>query len=125
MTHITDAEAAEVAWAGSDEGEAADLTAWLRFTVAADLQGWHALEKAHAPDVERLGDAVWTQARERVADGEAKLAILGEHGGEHMCSANGRDGNTWSWYRGDCRVMLMLASGYRFRPGYREEEWAP
>ena len=61
--------------------------------------------------------------RNVIADCEAKLAILDEHGSEHMCFENTRDGNTWSWYDGDCRVMRTIAGAYRHRPGYREEDW--
>ena len=61
--------------------------------------------------------------RNVVADCEAKVAVLDEHGGEHMCYENTRDGNTWDWYIGDCRVMRNLASGYKHRPGYREDAW--
>ena len=55
-----------------------------------------------------------------VADCEAKLALLDEHGGEHMCFSNSRDGNTWDWWIGDCRVMTAVASAYRYREGYAE-----
>jgi hypothetical protein len=50
---------------------------------------------------------------------EAHLTLLGDHGGEHMCSAGG---NTWDWWIGDCRVMTTLASAYRYRNGY-EQHW--
>ena len=59
--------------------------------------------------------------RNVVADCEAKLAILDEHGDEHMCFKNSHDGNTWAGYDGDCKIVRLLASGYRHRPGYREE----
>jgi len=55
---------------------------------------------------------------------EAELAILGEHGGEHMCFENSHDGSTWDWWIGDCRVMRLLGAGYRYRAGYRDE-WLP
>jgi len=63
--------------------------------------------------------------RNVVADCEAKLAILNEHGGEHMCYENTRDGNTWAWYIGDCRVIRQMASAYKHKPGYREKDWKP
>jgi len=59
--------------------------------------------------------------RNVVADCEAKLAILDEHGGEHMCFENSHDGNTWDWHLGDCRVMRTLVTAYRHRLGYRPE----
>src|SRR5579859_3037480 len=62
--------------------------------------------------------------RNRVADLEAKLAILDEHGGEHMCFENTRDGNTWAWYDGDCRIVLFLAAGFKYRAGY-QPAWKP
>ena len=63
--------------------------------------------------------------RNAVADCEAKLAMLDEHGGEHMCFKNSPDGNTWDYYWGDCPIMRNLASAYKHRPGYREEDWKP
>ena len=63
--------------------------------------------------------------QDTIARCEAELAILEEHGSEHMCYENTRDGNTWDWHIGDCRVTRNLASGYRHRPGYREEDWKP
>jgi hypothetical protein len=62
--------------------------------------------------------------RNVVADCEAKLAVLDEHGGEHMCFQNVHDGNTWDWYIGDCRIVLFAAACYRHRPGY-QEAWKP
>ena len=63
--------------------------------------------------------------QDTIARCEAELAILDEHGGEHMCFENTHDGNTWSWYIGDCRNMLRLASSYKHWPGYQEEDWKP
>jgi len=59
-----------------------------------------------------------------IADCEAKLTILAEHGGEHMCFKNGHDGNTWDYWIGDCRIMATLASAYRHREGYAQH-WEP
>ncbi len=61
--------------------------------------------------------------RDVIADCEAKLAVLDEHDGEHMCFENTCDGNTWDYYDGDCRVMRQLASGCRHREGWKQE-WA-
>lgn len=58
--------------------------------------------------------------QDMIALAEAHLALLFEHGGEHMCYSNGQDGNTWDWWIGDCRVMTTLASAYRHREGYAE-----
>ena len=58
-----------------------------------------------------------------IARCEAELAILDEHGGEHMCYENVRDGNTFDLYIGDCRVVRHLASAYKHRSGYQESDW--
>jgi hypothetical protein len=55
---------------------------------------------------------------------DAKRAILDEHGGEHMCFENTRDGNSWDYYIGDCRVLRQLAGVYAEHPEY-EPEWTP
>lgn len=134
------------------DGEAQDPVAWLRRQVQARLAlARHAIELGSAaewtelssgvlmtiaPDapqdnwdgVHPLGDSSLTRLMEAndpqdtIARCEAELAILDEHGGEHMCYENTRDGNTWDWYIGDCRVMRHLFGAYRFWSGY-DERW--
>jgi hypothetical protein len=63
--------------------------------------------------------------RDTIARCEAELAILDEHVGEHMCFENTHDGNSWSWYKGDCRIIRQVAGAYKHWAGYREEDWKP
>jgi Family of unknown function (DUF6221) len=104
-----------------DELGADDLAAWLREQVEANLDQWRRLASAYTPGAERVGDVLLHEAREQFARCEAELAILGEHGDEHMCFENTHDGNTWDYHLGDCRIMRQLGSGYRHRSGYKEE----
>ena len=76
-----------------------------------------------APSDAQFDHIAANDPQDTIARCEAELAILDDHGGEHMCFENSHDGNTWSWYIGDCRIMRMLASGYKYRPGYRVEDW--
>jgi hypothetical protein len=59
----------------SDEDTPLD---WLQTQVVTDLTRWRGLEAAYAVDAEREGGTLWRQARDRVADCEAKLAIIGQ-----------------------------------------------
>jgi hypothetical protein len=66
--------------------------------------------------------------RSVVADCEAKLAILDAHDkAEHYCPIPvlpSVHGQRWTPEEGPCWTVLLLADGYRHRPGYREE-WKP
>jgi hypothetical protein len=75
-----------------------DVAAWTRKHAEADLKRWRELEAAYAPNVEREGEVLWFQARERADDCEAKLAILGEHQAEwdDFKDADGNDVRRWS-----------------------------
>ena len=77
---------------------------------------WHGTWPMGDSSLTRLMEA--NDPGDTIARCEAELAILDEHGDEHMCFENSHDGNTWSWYDGDCRVVRLLASGYRHRPGF-------
>ena len=101
---------------GRNRSSEEEPVAWLRAEMEADKAYWERwlsqeviIKREHGED--------------HVADCEAKLAILDEHGGEHMCFKNSHDGNTWDYYWGDCPIMRLLASGYKHRPGYREDAW--
>jgi Family of unknown function (DUF6221) len=108
-----------------DDERMDEMTAWLRDLLERDLAKSRSDAEQLRPSVrEGYVFAPLLEAENRVADCESKLAILAEHGGEHMCFENTHDGNTWGWYWGDCRVMRHVASGYRHRPGYREK-WKP
>ena len=61
--------------------------------------------------------------QDTIARCEAEVAILDEHGGEHMCFEVTRDGNSWDYYIGDCRIIRQVAGGYKHWTGYREEDW--
>jgi hypothetical protein len=73
-----------------------------------------------------LGDSSLTRLmaasdpQDTLARCEAELALLDEHGGEHMCYRSGRDGSTWDWWIGDCLVMTTLAGAYRHHEGWAE-----
>lgn len=97
-----------------------DLAAWLRAEVTKDMES--AVAKLRRS---RMSAGYRRHLVETANRAGAELAILGEHGGEHMCFENTRDGNSWDYYEGDCRVIRQLGYGYRRRPGYREPEWKP
>jgi hypothetical protein len=74
--------------------------------------------------------------RSVIADLEAKLAILDEHKGvtseyggsgfktgEMACASCGADDGWWG-VAYPCRTVLLLAAGYRHRPGY-QQAWKP
>lgn len=73
-----------------------------------------------------LGDStlvrlmVANDPQDTLARCDAETALLTEHGGEHMCFEVSADGNTWSWWIGDCRVMTALAGAYRHHEGWAE-----
>jgi hypothetical protein len=100
-------------------GETDDLVPWLRAEIEADRD-----TAAAKLRLSRVSAAYRRQLMEAADRADAELAILGEHGGEHMCFENTRDGNTWDCYEGDCRVVRQLGYGYRRRPGYGEA-WRP
>lgn len=95
------------------------LVPWLRAEIEADRES-----AARKLRLSRVSAAYRQRLMETVDRADAELAILGEHGGEHMCFENTRDGNTWDYYEGDCRVVRQLGYGYRRRPGYGEA-WRP
>jgi len=121
-----------------------DLVPWLRPKVEADLKHWRDREAHFLAVREREGDYHYFEARERVAQLEAELAILDEH---YILTSGDRNEvyEEFSVYRfpshdcdfgcvschyyaqgavrnyGYCRTVKALASGYKHRPGYREE----
>ena len=90
-----------------------EAVAWLREQVTWSLD--YARKNAARRPVNPMRSH---EMRDLIADCEAHLALLDEHGDEHMCFSNSHDGNTWDWWIGDCRVMTTLASAYRHREGY-------
>ena len=102
-----------------------ELTSGVLMTIAPDApqDTWDGVHPMGDSSLTRLMEA--NDPQDTIARCEAELAILDEHGGEHMCFENTHDGNTWNWYIGDCRVMRHVASGYKHWPGYREEDWKP
>lgn len=59
---------------------------------------------------------------DKIADCDAKLAILAEHDGDHWCHDRTASGvGSYDYCMGGCRVIRQLAMGYASRPGYREE----
>lgn len=107
-----------------------DFAVWLRRQIEADLSKWRGLAAAYLPNVEREGEVLYFDALERVADHEAKLAILDEHRqgdkGSVWCSRCDPDSDMYTstivFY--PCRTVRLLGSAYRHRLGYREE-WKP
>jgi hypothetical protein len=116
----------------SGEGE---LAAWLRLVLVLERDRWCGLEAAYAPNVEREGEVLWRQAQEQADRCKAELAILEQHRPEFIdyrdgdgierssrecieCEPSGTPDN-WP-----CPTVRLLASGYKHRPGYREE-WKP
>lgn len=114
---------------------------WLRPQLEADLARWRDREISYARNVEREGEVLWHEARERVAHLEAMLAILDEHASDgderwpqcvrcadlhpERCECGVLDGRHWRTAEDyPCRTVRFLLMAYRFRLGYREE-WAP
>jgi hypothetical protein len=95
-----------------------DPVAWLRAQVEADLAEWRELVAAYLPDAEREGGMLLFRAQERVADLEAKLAILGLY--EEQTAKAGKNAmeEDRAWVLAP--VVALLASGYRHREGYPE-----
>jgi hypothetical protein len=98
-----------------------DLITWLRALIEADLKYWRDREAHPLAAREYEGDYYYFEARERVAQLEADLAILDEHGDNHDCVD--WKGASASPYLG-CRTVRLLGYGYKFRDRYREE-WKP
>lgn len=99
---------------------APDLVTWLRVQIESDLGEWHEPHFRAARD--RESDHRYFEARERVAQLEAALAILDlykKQAAKEFSNAMEED-RTWVL----APVVRLLASGYRHRPGYREE-WKP
>jgi hypothetical protein len=108
-----------------------ELVPWLRRLIESDLTRWRDREAHFRAVREREGDYDYFEARERVAQLEAELAVLDEHGPfdpasdwlRDFCRACGElDHRRVSF---PCRTVRLLGRGYRFRPGYREAEWKP
>lgn len=105
-----------------------DFAVWLQRQIEADLSEWREQEAAFLRDVEREGDWLYFKARERVAHCEAELAIL------DACNSQVREAtlqadiiSTEEYVATEAigaLVVRLLGSGYRHRPGYREE-WKP
>lgn len=115
--------------------ESGEFATWLRKQIVDDLRKWRALEAAYLPDVEREGEVLWQEARERADGFEAQLAILSEHESYQCSNPEGlrcdRCASNQAYPSGaaiheayPCRTIRLLGSGYKHRPGYREE-WRP
>jgi hypothetical protein len=109
-----------------------DLATWLRRRIESGLGEWREREAHFLAVREREGDYHYFEARERVAHLETELAILDEHlprQDEERCGIciSERTGYEEEWPddRFPCRTLRLLASGYRHRSGYQEEEWKP
>jgi hypothetical protein len=96
-----------------------------RYPASIESLGGTVVYDELAPDEYQAAHIAMNDPQDTIARCEAELAILDEHGGEHMCFENTRDGNSWAWYEGDCRMIRQIAGGYRHKPGYREEDWKP
>jgi Family of unknown function (DUF6221) len=122
----------------------------LLFAGPTETDAWNGTWASGDSSVTRLMEA--NDPQDTIARCEAELAILGEHyiltDGDrnpayeafslYPCGPKGgaRDRGsgcvTCHYYSqgavksyGICRTVRLLASGYRYRPGYREEDWGP
>lgn len=117
-----------------------ELVAWLRPKIERDLREWRDSEAHFKAVREREGDYHYFEARERVAQLKAELAVLDLHapvavGSWEECGECGpnNQGSTLIAVPGDgddffhfpCKTVRLLGYGYRFRPGYRKAEWKP
>lgn len=109
-----------------------DLAAWLRGQIE-DTRGYAQENAARRPITPMRSH----EMRELAARCEAELAILDEHAptdwtvyGDRCCRRCKYDDDEperdemHHWAVFPCRTVRLLGSGYRGRPGYREE-WAP
>lgn len=97
-----------------------ELVPWLLAKIRVDLEHWRD-RKAHFKSVrEREGDYDYFEARERVAQLETALAVLG------LCEPVIGDGVNFTLGEQNRAedVVRQLARGYRHRPGYRKA-WKP
>lgn len=108
-----------------------DPIAWLRPLVEADRKRW-AEQVAHLQGApHRLAVTFSSEiagkiayAEEQIFRCEAELAILDEHppndsfGADDICCSTCGDVPQVPF---PCSTVRLLASGYRHRPGYREE----
>jgi hypothetical protein len=104
-----------------------DAVAWLRKQIEWDLSRWREREASCLPDVEREGEWLYFQARERVTRCEAELAILNVHMPPHYCPLPvlpSTHGQLWTPSEGPCWTLHLLAGGYKHHPGYRKA-WKP
>ena len=99
-----------------------DLEVWLRRQIEQDLSKWRGDEADYLPNVEREGDVLWFDARERADGYEAMLAILGLYEEQAAKASENAMEEDRTWVLG--HVVDLLGSAYRHRLGYREE-WAP
>lgn len=98
------------------------LEAWLRHLIESDLLWWRDREAHFLAVRERGGDYDYFEARERVAQLEADLAILDlyeKQAAKEFYNAMEED-RTWTL----APVVRHLGFGYQHRPGYKEE-WKP
>ena len=115
---------------GSDE-KWTEISSGVLQTIAEDKPGIDPMDGLHP-----LGDSTLTRLMEAndpqdtIARCEAELAILDEHGPfdpapewlSAFCRRCGEiDDHRVAW---PCRTIRLLGSGYKHRPGYREE-WKP
>lgn len=95
------------------------LVAWLRRQIEQDLSYWRDFAAAYLANVEREGEVLYFEARERVEDCEARQAILGLY--EKQSAKAGENAmeedRAWTLWP----VVCLLSSAYRHRHGYRQE----
>lgn len=114
-----------------------DLVTWLREQIEAD-RDW-----ADARLRRQMSDRYRWEVWEKAARASAELAILDEHQPVPLSETHDGCVICVSWADSPahlggetefgialpesfpCRTVRLLASGYRHRPGYREEEWKP
>lgn len=116
-----------------------ELPAWLRELLERDLAKARGDAERLQPSArEGLIFAPLRDAENRIADCEAKLAILDEHGpdylskygspGPPLCQRciTAREGyeELWEADPWPCRTVRLLGAGYRYWRGYLPE-WAP
>jgi len=86
-----------------------------------------------SPDEYQAAHIALNDPQDTIARCEAELAILDEHYPQDRGeSIPGADCGI-CWHVGvpgasepyPCRTVRLLASGYKHRPGYREEDWKP
>jgi hypothetical protein len=138
LTILLDKSAAMAATPGPWEPEGDDPTddQVMGSCDGHPSDGWTLAHMRGPESHENMLHVAANDPQDTIARCEAELAILDEHRPELIdyrdgdgierasreCIACEQSGTPDNY---PCRTVRLLASGYKYRPGYREEDWEP